>query len=83
MVTDDIKNRVNDVLTEQLGISSDRGIKPEDNIVDDLAADELDSIEICMSLEEEFGFAIPEEDWEDIKTVQEIYDYIAKREKNG
>ena len=79
MVTDDIKNRVNNVLIEQLGIISERGIKPEDSLIDDLGADDLDEIEVVMSLEEEFGIAICDEDAQGLKTVQNIYDYIDKR----
>ena len=77
--SEDIKKQVNSVIIENLVLSKDTELKPETRIVDDLGADELDEIELCMGLEEEFGMAIPEEDMQNFKTVQGIYDYIDKR----
>lgn len=74
---------INDILVDQLGLGSNYDIKPEQTIVDDLGADDLDSIEVLMSLEEQFGLAIPEDDWNKVVTVQDIYDYIDYRLNGG
>ena len=51
-------------------------IKNEASFVDDLGADSLDTVELVMALEEEFGCQIPDEDAENITTVQQAIDYV-------
>ena len=63
---------------EQLGADEDE-VKPEASFVDDLNADSLDLVELIMSLEEEFGTEISDEDAEKIRTVQDAVDYIDER----
>ena len=60
---------------EQLGVDEE-DVKPEASFVDDLNADSLDLVELIMSLEEEFGTEISDEDAEKIRTVQDAVDYI-------
>ena len=67
--------RIVDVLTECLKISSSQ-IIPEANIVDDLGADSLDTVEIVMRLEEVFDIQIMDEESEQMFTVQDIINYI-------
>jgi acyl carrier protein len=55
--------------------------KVEGLLVDDLKADSLDMVCIHMNLEEEFGIEIPDEDFEAIKSVQDVINYIAGRMK--
>lgn len=74
-----LKRRLDDLVRDQLCLGENREIKPEDSLVDDLGADDLDEIEVVMALEEEFGITICEEDAQGLKTVQNIYDYIDKR----
>ncbi len=67
--------RVKKVLVEQLDVSEDE-VTPQASIVDDLGADSLDVVEIVMALEEEFDVEVPDEDAEQLTTVQKIVDYI-------
>ena len=63
------------IIVEQLGV--DEGdVKPEASFVDDLNADSLDLVELIMSLEEEFGMEISDEEAERIKTVGDAAEYI-------
>jgi acyl carrier protein len=56
-------------------------VKPEASFVNDLGADSLDTVELVMALEEEFGVEIPDEDAEKIITVQNAIDYIKAKAK--
>ena len=68
-------DRLKKIVVEQLGVDEDE-VKPEASFVDDLNADSLDLVELIMSLEEEFGTEISDEDAEKIRTVQDAVDYI-------
>jgi acyl carrier protein len=71
----DIAARVKKIVVEQLGV--DAGQVTEDaNFVDDLGADSLDTVELVMALEEEFGCEIPDEAAEKIVTVKQAIAYI-------
>ena len=70
--------RVRKIIVEQLGVEEDE-VVPTASFVDDLNADSLDLVELIMSLEEEFGTEISDEDAERIRTVQEAVDYIDER----
>lgn len=74
-----LKSRIDDLIRDQLCLGENQEIKPENSLVDDLGADDLDEIEVVMALEEEFGITIDEDDAQGLKTVQNIYDYIDKR----
>src|SRR4249920_2374241 len=67
--------RLKKIVVEQLGVEEE-DVKPEASFVDDLNADSLDLVELIMSLEEEFGTEISDEDAEKIRTVQDAVDYI-------
>ena len=75
-----IENKVKEVIIEQLGANADE-VVPTASFVDDLGADSLDTVELVMALEEEFGVEIPDEDAENIKTVKDAIDYINKNKE--
>lgn len=70
-------DKVKEVIIDKLGIE-DSKIETGSSFVDDLGADSLDTVELIMQLEEEFGIEIPDEDAEKITTVQAAVDYIEK-----
>lgn len=73
-------DKVKEIIVEQLGVDADQ-IKPESSFVDDLGADSLDTVELIMSFEEEFGVEIPDTEAEKIKTVQDVINYIEANKK--
>lgn len=75
-----VVEKVKSIIAEQLGVKSDE-IKPESSFVDDLGADSLDTVELVMALEEEFGIEIPDEDAEKMGTVGEAIKYIEDKVK--
>ena len=68
-------DKVKEVIIDKLGIEESK-IESGSSFVDDLGADSLDTVELIMQLEEEFGIEIPDEDAEKITTVQAAVDYI-------
>jgi acyl carrier protein len=68
-------DRLKKIVIEQLGVDESE-VTPEASFVDDLNADSLDLVELIMSLEEEFGTEIADEDAEKIRTVQDAVDFI-------
>ena len=68
-------DRLKKIVVEQLGVEESE-VNPEASFVDDLNADSLDLVELIMSLEEEFGMEITDEEAEKIRTVQDAVDYI-------
>ncbi|KOR31230.1 acyl carrier protein [Achromatium sp. WMS2] len=72
---EEIEERVKKIIVEQLGVAEE-DITPAASFVDDLGADSLDTVELVMALEEEFGTDIPDEEAEKITTVQAAINYI-------
>lgn len=68
-------DKVKEVIIDKLGVEEDK-ITVEASFVDDLGADSLDTVELIMELEEEFGIEIPDEDAEGLNTVGSIVKYI-------
>ena len=75
----DIYTRLKKIVVDQLGVDESE-VVPSANFVEDLNADSLDLVELIMSLEEEFGIQISDEDAEKITTVQEAEDYIEEHQ---
>ena len=71
-----IEERVKKIVAEQLGSGEDE-ISNESSFIDDLGADSLDTVELVMALEEEFDIEIPDDDAENIATVQAAIDYVS------
>jgi acyl carrier protein len=74
-----IYDRLKGLVTEQLGVDEEE-VTPEASFVDDLNADSLDLVELIMSLEEEFGLEISDEDAEKIVTVGDAASYIEEHQ---
>ena len=68
-------DKVKDIIIDKLGVEEEK-INKEASFVDDLGADSLDTVELIMQLEEEFGIEIPDDDAEKITTVQAAVDYL-------
>ena len=75
MPSPEMEARLKKIVAEQLGVDESK-IVPSARFTDDLNADSLDLVEMIMSLEEEFGVEIPDEDAEKIISVQDAIDYI-------
>ena len=73
------KKRINEIIINQLDLPEDCQIKPDNNLQEDFDADSLDAVCIIMSIESAFQININDEDCGDVKTVQDIYDYVTKR----
>ncbi|MBI5867402.1 MAG: acyl carrier protein [candidate division Zixibacteria bacterium] len=73
-----VAERVKKIIVEQLGVNAEQ-VTDEASFIDDLGADSLDTVELVMALEEEFGLEIPDEDAEKISTVKTAIDYIEKK----
>ena len=72
-----IEDRVKKIVAEQLGVKEEE-VQASASFVEDLGADSLDTVELVMALEEEFETEIPDEEAEQITTVQAAIDYINK-----
>ncbi|MFN8062793.1 MAG: acyl carrier protein [Vicinamibacterales bacterium] len=70
-----VADKVKAIIVEQLGVEEEE-VTPDASFVEDLGADSLDTVELVMALEEEFGLEIPDEDAEKITRVKEAVDYI-------
>ena len=70
--------KVKELLASQLNISQDK-ITLDSKVIEDLGADSLDMIEMLMTMEEEFGISIPDEDAVKLSTVKDIVNYIKKK----
>jgi acyl carrier protein len=75
-----IEQKVKGIIAENLGVSEEE-IKPTSSFIEDLGADSLDIVELVMQMEEEFEVEIPDEEAENIKTVQNAIDYITTHKK--
>src|SRR6266699_214159 len=70
-----VADKVKSIIVEQLGVDEEE-VTPDASFVDDLGADSLDTVELVMAFEEEFGIEIPDEDAEKITRVKEAVEYI-------
>tara|TARA_Y100000746_G_scaffold177318_1_gene154893 strand:- start:562 stop:807 length:246 start_codon:yes stop_codon:yes gene_type:complete len=69
------EDRIKKIVVDQLGVKADQ-ITPEAKFIEDLGADSLDTVELVMALEEEFGNEIPDEEAEKLTTVGDVIQYI-------
>ncbi len=75
MNSEEVYNKVKDIIVEQLGVA-ETAITPEASFIDDLGADSLDIVELIMAFEEEFDLEIPDSDAEKVVTVRDVVEYI-------
>ncbi len=75
-----IADRVKKIVIDQLGVKED-AITNSSSFVEDLGADSLDTVELVMALEEEFGIEIQDEEAEKITTIQQAIDFIEKQKE--
>ncbi|HSD52160.1 MAG TPA: acyl carrier protein [Candidatus Methylomirabilis sp.] len=75
-----LDEKVKKIIADQLGVD-EAEVTPEAKFIDDLGADSLDTVELVMALEEEFGIEIPDEDAEKIATVRDAINYIHEHKK--
>ena len=75
-----IDQRVKDIIVEQLGVKPDQ-VTPEAKFIEDLGADSLDTVELVMALEEEFGIEVPDEQAEKLQSVGDVIKYIEESQK--
>ena len=74
-MAENITEKVRDIIVEQLGVNPEQ-VTPEAKFIEDLGADSLDTVELVMAFEEEFGIEVPEEDLAEVKTVGQAFDVI-------
>ena len=73
-----VDEKVKAIIAEQLGVKAEE-VPPQASFIDDLGADSLDTVELIMALEEEFGVEIPDEDAEKMTTVGDAIKYIEEK----
>ena len=73
-----LADKVKDIIVEQLGVNKDQ-VVPEASFIEDLGADSLDTVELVMAFDEEFGAEIPDEDAEKLTTVGAVIKYLQEK----
>ncbi len=76
-MSDSIEKKVKEIIVEQLNVTPEQVTK-EAKFIDDLGADSLDTVELVMAFEEEFGIEVPDEEAEKLHCVNDIVTYIEK-----
>ena len=71
-------DKIKEIIIDKLGIN-DGKITMDAKFIDDLGADSLDTVELIMQFEEEFGIEIPDEEAEDLLSVGQVVDYITNK----
>ena len=78
MSGNELRNRVRSTIATHLDVSEDK-IKDDSRFTQDLDLDSLDTVDLVMSIEEDFGLTIPDEDAEKLVTVKDVVDYIEEK----
>ncbi|HWK89912.1 MAG TPA: acyl carrier protein [Longimicrobium sp.] len=78
----DIEAKVKEIIINELGVDAEK-VTPEASFVEDLGADSLDTVELVMAFEEEFGMEIPDEEAEKLRTVGDAISYIQNASNAG
>ncbi len=80
-MSDTAEARVKEIIIDELGVEADK-VTTDASFVDDLGADSLDTVELIMAFEEEFGIDIPDEDAEKMRTVGDAVVYIEQQSES-
>jgi acyl carrier protein len=75
-----IDQRVKDIIVEQLGVKPEQ-VVPTAKFIEDLGADSLDTVELVMALEEEFGIEVPDDQAEKLQSVGDVIKYVEEAQK--
>ena len=78
MTMSEVQEKIKSIIAEQLGVKPEE-VTPQASFIEDLGADSLDTVELVMALEEEFGIEIPDEDAEKMSTVVDAIKYIEEK----
>ncbi len=73
-----LEEKIRDIIVEQLGVNAEQ-VTPEASFIEDLGADSLDTVELVMAFEEQFGAEIPDEDAEKLSTVGAVIKYMKEK----
>ena len=77
-----VEDKVKDIIVKKLGVNPEQ-VTPTASFMEDLGADSLDTVELIMAFEEEFGVEISDDEAEKIRKVKDAVDYIEKRAKTS
>lgn len=79
-MADSVEEKVKQIIVDELGVEESE-VTPNARFIDDLGADSLDTVELVMRFEEEFGIEIPDEEAEKIQSVGDAFTYIQEHKK--
>ncbi len=74
-MSENIEAKVKEIIVDQLSVSADQ-VTSEAKFIEDLGADSLDTVELVMAFEEEFGIEVPDEEAEKLQSVSDVVTYI-------
>jgi len=80
MADTNITEKVRDIIVQQLGVNPEQ-VTPEAKFIEDLGADSLDTVELVMAFEEEFGIDVPDEEAEKLQSVGDVVRYIEENQE--
>ena len=80
MADSNIADKVRDIIVQQLGVNPEQ-VTPAAKFIEDLGADSLDTVELVMAFEEEFGIDVPDEEAEKLQSVGDVIRYVEENQE--